>query len=396
MASSDPNVMAPSVGTAVPEGWIRLIGLSILTSPASALGTIMPTLVTSFVARGVPLSIAGVLGAAEMIGMTLIQFCAPLFITRYNRRVLAGIAVGLAVGGQLFSVLTDDAAILGGLRVVAGIGEGCLFSLAIASLAGTSDPDRAFGVALASGQIFCTVMLVVMASLSIRNPTQGAIGVFALFIMTTTLCISTLPGRDAVPLRALAHGGTRWSIYNVPAICGLMGMFLLSCALGSVWPIVGQIAASRGVQPSVIATGFSVAGFGGMSGALVAAVLAIRFGRLLPLFLASAGYAACLILIDSQLSFPMLAFLLLFFALACIPYYMGVLAWIDASGRLSVISGAMIPLGIAVSEALAGSVVAAAGFRGATFEGCGFVLVAFVLMLVATRLKPPPADLSKT
>jgi MFS family permease len=387
--------MAPSVETAVPEGWVRLIRLSILTSPASALGTIMPTLVTSFVARGIPLSIAGVLGAAEMIGMTLIQFCAPLFIARYNRRALASIAVGLAVGGQLFSLFTEHAAILGGLRVVAGIGEGCLFSLAIASLAGTSDPDRAFGVALASGQIFCTVMLVVMASVSIRHPAQGAIGVFGIFLMITTLCISTLPGRDAVPLRVPANGATRGSFHNVPTICGLAGMFLLSCALGSVWPIVGQIAAARGVQPSVIATGFSVAGFGGMSGALVAAVLAIRFGRRLPLVLASTGYAVCLILTNYPVSFPVLTFLLLFFALACIPYYMGVLAWLDTSGRLSVITGAMIPLGIAVSEALAGTVVAAAGFRGATFEGCGLVLVALALMLVATRLKPPPADLSK-
>ena len=64
----------------------------------------MPTLVACFVARGIPLSIAGVLSTAEMIGMTLIQFGAPLFITRYNRRVVAGIAVGLAVRGQLFSL----------------------------------------------------------------------------------------------------------------------------------------------------------------------------------------------------------------------------------------------------------------------------------------------------
>jgi DHA1 family inner membrane transport protein len=393
MATSDEFIPNNTPERPDRDGWIVVLALSILSSPASAVGTIMPTIVTSLIARGeMPLSTAGVLGATEMIGMTMIQFCAPLFIMRYNHRVLACFAVGLAVTGQFFSLFTDQTVILGGLRFMAGMGEGCMFSLAIASLARTADPDRSFGVALATGQICCAVMLAIIASVSMRYPAQGAIGVVGLFILATTLCIPKLSGREAAPHGAPSDGVTGGSIHYAPAICGLVGMFLLSCAQGSVWPIIGQIAAARGVSASVIASAFSVAGFGGIFGALFAAVIAVRFGRLLPLMVASISYALCLLLTSYQVSFPILAFSLLFFALVCITYFMGVLAALDPSGRLSVITGATIPFGMAAGEAFSGPVVAAVGFRGATFEGAGFAVVALTLMLITMQLERIPAD----
>jgi len=161
-------------------------------------------------------------------------------------------------------------------------------------------------------------------------------------------------------------------------------MFLLATGLGLKWPVVGQIAAANGVAPGTVATGFSVAGLGGVAGAVASASLATRFGRLLPLIVGTLGMLLALVLVGTNL-FVMAAILTMFFWAFALPYYLGLVAEIDATGRVAVFTSAMIPFGMAAGQMAAGPLEVIGGFSAVTVAGNLVLVLALASISWAMR-----------
>jgi len=130
-------------------------------------------------------------------------------------------------------------------------------------------------------------------------------------------------------------------------------MFFLAMSFGAVWPMVGQIGASRGIDRATIALGLSVAGFGGIAGAVVSASLSDRLGRRMALLLGVTGLAVSALLTLTP-AFVAAIILFMFCYVFTIPYYVSVLAPIDRTGRLTVLMNAMTPFGTAAGQTFAG------------------------------------------
>lgn len=368
------------------DGWTGLIAIAMLTNPGAAVGVVAPTIVDAFVRRGISLSMASLLGAAELAGLTVALLCSPLFLNRFDRRALAGIAVVMAISGQLLSLIFDAPHSLGALRVLAGLGEGGMYAVAIASLAATRSPDRAFGVVAILNQISATLLLVAIAHLNGSYPQSGAIAVMLGLVMLTSLFVTTLPRRvDAGSTGQNTGFDLKTPFALTPALFGLAGTFLLSCGFGAVWPFIGQIAVARNISDELIASAFSWVGAAGILAGVIVTALGLKLGRKLPLVFASVGFSVSLILPTYHVSFIALTLLLMFFWTFNIPYYMGLLAELDRTGRLAALTGAMLPFGIAAGQALSGRIAAADGFRAISFMGAGCVAAALAAMLIALR-----------
>lgn len=363
-------------------GWGSLLAFVMLTNPAAAIGIISPTFVDGFVAGGLPLAWASRMAAAEFFAIAGVMLCAPLFITRIDRRLTGAVGIIVAAIAQLLSLQTDSLGVAILCRAAAGAGEGALSAVAIASLAASPNPDRAFGIAVSSNKVAGTLLLALIAWAADLWPASGAVVVAAIFIAANILFVPALPAQPAKKIQAPSsqHIGRHYS-----AAFGIGGMFLLAIGFGVVWPLTGQIGTASGVSPSTLAFAYSIVGFGGIAGGAAAATLAIRLGRLVPLVFGTLSMALCLALIPTALFAPAVVMTLFFWAFN-IPYYVGLQALFDPSGRLAVLTSAMIPFGIAGGQIIAGQIAMHFAIATVTIVGGAALILSLLLMLNALRL----------
>ncbi len=367
-----------------------IIALAFLTNPGAAVGVIAPTIVSAFVAKGFPLATATLLGASEMAGMTIALLGAPLLLGRVDRRMLVFLAVIVAALGQFLSLPSTNPAAIGVFRAIAGVGEGGLYATAIATLATTRTPDKSFGIVMVANQIAGTVMLAAIVWISAWYPKEGPIIVASALVITTAIFISAIPSGSATSGASSEprSGRTRQG----PGLMGLGAMLLLSFGFGAVWPIITQIGVARGVTPATMAAAFSVVGVAGIAAGLIVAWIGARFGRILPLVTSSGGLAVALLISTHNLPFAFVLGMIMFFWTASVPYYFGVMAGLDESGRLTVLSSAMIPLGITIGQSLAGRTAAEAGFGFITTVAAAAIALALLIVSCANRMSSREAS----
>jgi MFS transporter, DHA1 family, inner membrane transport protein len=358
----------------------RLAALVLLSNPGSVAGVVLPTFVNAFVASGIAIAVATRMVAVELFACAVMALLAPAFLNRVDRRYLAVAGILLAAAGQFLTLAVKTTALIFACRASAGLGAGLLYAVALASLSATARPARSLAIALASNLFAATVIMALVSWLSRTTPT-AAIWVMGIFVAVH------LPFAAAVPAQArVARNQPRSSsaIENGWLVTlGLIGMFTLSMSFGAVWPMIGQIGASQGIDHATIALGFSVASFGGMAGAIVSASLSNRLGRRTVLVLGGAGLATSMLL---TLSPALVAAMILF--MFCwtfsVPHYISLLAGIDTSGRLSVLTSAMIPFGISAGQVAAGVLVSYA-FSFVVYGGVAALLCSLAAMIPATN-----------
>lgn len=362
-------------------GW-ALLAAVMLSNSSAVVGTISPTFVDAFIAGGMPLASASQLAATEFFSIAIMMLCSPLLITRIDRRLLGLFGVIAGASGQLLSFQVESTPLAMLCRAVAGIGEGALSAVAIASLAAAASPDRAFGMAVSANQIAATIMLALIAWASAMSPTNSAMIIMAVFIAINIVFVPALPRRSAVQasLHEKAPAGRL-----VPIMCGIAATFLLAGGFGAVWPVAGQIISARGVSQATLATSYTIAGFGGIVGGVVVAFLGDRLGRIVPVVFGTLVMATALALVSSAFFAPALIAIMFFWSFN-IPYYLGLQAVFDPSGRLAVLTSAMIPFGIASGQVVAGQVATQFTIVTVAIVGAAALVASLLLMLLAFRL----------
>lgn len=364
--------------------WPTIIALALLTNPGGIIGTVAPTFVNAFVAAGMSLPDAARMAAAEFFAMAIMLLFAPLLVRGVDRRLMATISLGAAVLGQFLSLSTAAPTIVLLCRTMAGAGEGALFAVAIASLSAAPSPDRAFGIAILSNQVAGTILLALTALLTTMFPAQVAILIAGTFIAAHVVLIPALPGKLPVQTARDPISHKRQFPDLIPVLCGLGGMFLLSAGFGAVWPLIGQIGLADGFSPATLATTFSVVGLGGIAGGFAAATIGARFGRHVPLIAGPASMALCLAATSTP-AFVIAAIFVMFFWAFSLPYFLALLADIDRTGGLAVLTSAMIPFGIAAGQVIAGPLLDPFGVAGVARAGSLAPIAALCLALAGLR-----------
>jgi MFS family permease len=139
-----------------------------------------------------------------------------------------------------------------------------------------------------------------------------------------------------------------------------VGMFLYSAAEQALWNFAYNLPIEAGVDPTIAAQilGFTV--FVGLAGGAIAAVIGVRFGRILPIV------AGCLLSVSGRwLYISSASSLTLFFgALLWVtgfyfvsPYQIGLVAAADRTRRAAVAIAGAANFGYAVGPGLAGRII---------------------------------------
>ena len=367
------------------EGAAAVTAMVLLSNTAPLTGPMSPVIVYDFTQRFhiVPRH-AAALVSAELGGLTAATIVAYWLVARFDRRLLGGLALLVAIVGQLATFTTSSFLFLLLARTVAGFGAGLAYSVAIAAISGTAEADRNFSFSIASNAIVTTLLLALTAFFTFGVHAGRVMVAFILLFLLTSLCLPWLPRRaGAIEAEAVRQAG-RGHFSLGSALVGLLGMFLLSTSYGAVWPSIGEIGLQRGDSPHTVATAFALVGFGGIAAGLVAAWCSGRLPRALSMAIGALGFAGAVFALTLPLSFALIAVTATFFWAFGIPFYFGTMASLDPTGRLTVLTTAMIPFGMAAGQLITAALTALPGF--AWIVGAAIVLAAAGLLALLAAL----------
>ena len=389
MSAIDRADFGPSLPTLSYNRPRSIAAMIVASNPGSFTMIVTPLLLSAFLRSGdLTPAQATSLGAGELGGMTAASLLMATLVGQVDRRVLAAVGLVLALVGQVLSVSVHQYIPILLARTLAGFGVGTLFTVAVASLAGLANPDRAFGFSMITNQVATLLLMGVIAGIGASPGAAPIVMTISVDSALIGLGIPFIPGRPpaATAQDSPSGGGTSSSV--APAALALCGMLVFSAGIGAVWPLVGQIGLAKSVPEAVVDVTIAKAGFGAIAGGVVAAVIGARFGRLPVLALCMACLAAAMVLMRTRFSaneFQLLVLAMMFFWPMSIPFFLGTLAALDPAGRLAALSGATLPCGMALGQALAAGQVSHGDFGQVALIGAPAMLIALILMAAAIR-----------
>lgn len=332
----------------------------------------------------------GDLVALFNVGFTLSALSATVWVRSFDWQrvsllgvVIASVCLGLMA---LYNTLLS----LGALMVFTGVGMGGLYSLILAILGDSENPDRAFGVKLGLETLPGALLLFlfpifVVPAFGFTGVAVGmaavalALGLFSFLLPHSGVKSDPRQGQTRLPKR---------SGYEVALpLIGLACSLLFFTGIASTWAFLELLAAFRSIPPETVGTtlaiAFIICGLGGFA----AAAISDRFGRQVPVVgiivvnLVGLWYLSRFV---NGAEYALGASLFLFSVNFTLAYTFGLTAQVDVSGKLVVLSAACLSLGAIVGPAIAGRLVE---FRGYDFmlgfsAACSLGALSLYLLLV--------------
>ena len=324
---------------------------------------------------------AGKVVSAEMWGLAVTTILMTFIAHRVNWRAVVFGSLVVMFLANAACTLTTDVSTFVALRFIAGLGAGSLVSLSFAAVGLTKNPDRNFGLLIMWVLTYGAIVLMLMPMAYEAFGFNGVIWFFALFPMTAMPFVKYLPvsgetdaqvEEDAVNLSPRLKG------------MALFAMLAYFAAQGVVWAYLFLIGLAGGLGEQAVANGLMISQFAGISGALLAAVIAHRYGRSLPLTIGILGGAFCLWFLVG--TFGLLAFAVTvsvynFLWNLTHPFLLGAMASFDRHGRVVVYAVAMQMVGLAIGPYLAASVISEGVYINVNRAGALLFVAAWLLIL---------------
>lgn len=324
---------------------------------------------------------AGYVTSVEMWGIAVGALLLMFFVSRLDWRVGLRLAATLMVCGNLASTIAQEPALFILARGVAGLGAGVMISLGFTLLGLTRNPDRNFGYmvmwVLLYGAITMALIPMIFAALGVR----GLIALFTLIAFIPMLFAHYLPRSAKERSEAPADTVSVAPLFHYLIIAGIFVFFL---GVSAIWAYLFLIGTNAGGTEQAVANGIMASQFAAAAGALTAATLTNRFGRIKPLTAALVGcFLPLFLLFDVTTMWSYLIGICLFnysYNMAH-PYLYAALASIDESGRKVTYAIAGQLLGMAFGPLIAASVVSSGSFSGVVIIAIAAFIVSLLLIL---------------
>jgi DHA1 family inner membrane transport protein len=328
---------------------------------------------------------AGYVISSDIDTMAVAIAVATLLITRISWRQLALVGLGLIAAGSLATAFVHAEGAFIAARVCAGAGEGLAVGVSFAALGQARNPDRAFGGYLAAG---LTISAVILLLVPVLQPHFGTapffIGIAVLAVLSGALVPWLSVGNTSVTAGSSGPTGIHWRL----AGAGLLGVFLYFLAQGAVWSYFGEIGAASGVQADFIGRTLAISSMAGIGGALLAVLIATRFGRAWPLIASAGASAVSFLVLRGHVSASVFVCSAVLFNAAwnfSMPFLSGLCADADCRGRVVCAMGCIQTVGTGLGPAAAASLLGQGGFSAVLWMSLAVLVLSLVIVLAGLR-----------
>ena len=344
-----------------------VFGVTALGVIGSIVFLLLPMLIGAFT-ENLSLSEAqvGMLGSADMTGMFIAAVVATAWIRRYNWRGVAALACGLLIICHLLSGFVQAFEPLFLIRVLAGFAGGSLMSIALTSLGDTRHPDRFFALFIAGQLTLGGLGLWLFPGLLASYGLGGVFSALAVVVLGAMLLIPLISqqGREfetAAPTGSSNRAKKRTiTPAMLPGVMALLACFIFNLGIMAIWAYLERMGNAAGLEASFIGSTLALSLLGALFGALLAAMIENRFGRVMPLVVTVMIQVVALLLLSGELSRNAFQVGVMLFAFGWnfpVAYQLAITVSIDVSGRLVVLFLSAVKLGYAAAPVVAAQLI---------------------------------------
>ena len=335
----------------------------------------------------------GYLLSANTTVALAVSASAPWWIARASLRWLVPLVMAVLSGAYLSLALVPGYGALLLLEMLIGAGAGTIASICYTVMAQHADAARAWGVKV--------TLDILLASAFVKFVPGGHLLWFTAALAVVLLVAGglglLLPQRAAYRIRAAGAEVSPVSLRLAPpgAWLALLVLILFSIGAAGVWAFIQRLELRAGIGAADATDIFALGLLLGIGGAVAAALLGNRLGRVVPPTLMGALLVWCVhVMATTHLT---TAFTLALIGLNAtwsfyLPYMMGLIAVRDTTQRLSSLVNAALTIGSIIGPTLAGTLIHASGYPLAMAVQAGLIVAGVVLYVpVALRAAPRPA-----
>jgi len=335
---------------------------------------------------------AGVLASLEGMGLVLASIAATLWIRRFSwvKVLFFGLLTTAAL--NLVSASLNEFTPLVTTRFLAGFMGGSVFAVAVVALGDNRQPDRAFGIA----QVIQGIMMFL--AFAAAPALIQALGVSGVFYMLAAACVLMLLTLFRFPDSGVDHSksiqkATKADSNLLLIWLGLIASFVFFINIFGFWAFIERMGQAAQLSPNTIGLALGVSQIAAIGGAMAAALMSDRYGRIRPLLAVVVGQCWVLWVLVGQfgsVSFFIGAGLFQALFMLGVSYQMGAIAKIDIKGRYLVLMTAAQGLGAAFGPSLAAALIRPGeDYMGINVLAAGCCLLstlAFLLIIQRSRL----------
>ncbi len=380
-----------SISYFVRSTWRLLLCAVACSGIGITMSVIAPALIGGYTAApeagglGLDQAHAGQYVTLEMLATALAAMAsAPLIErVRLSRTLIA--SAGLVLVANLCALLVPPPG-LWPFRILAGAAAGMAVGAGNAIIARSIDPDRLYGLSVTLATAYSALALFATPVAVSHFGYTGIFGLLALNVGILCPILLLLPDKaNSAPRRAT---GGQSGVSVTLAAPLLISAFLLNVSDGAIYGFSQIIGGRSGLEPKAASAVLAAGGFLGIAGALLAALIGIRFGRLAPVTAAIVVQLLSGWVITTfrqpEAYVAMQLMLSLSFWLA-ITYTLGLGAAIDPGGSVSASLGGVILLGSAVGPWIGGAVIKDQGYAALGLTCAILSALALATFFVAER-----------
>lgn len=380
--------------------WKTVVAASALSSIGAIIYMVAPVLLGAAIdTLNISAARGGELLSAYFLAYTVVAVSAVAWLHLAPGKTVGVVSVATFLLGLALAGTASHVGLLTVGLVMAGAAAGVAFSMSVAMIAATSEPDRFFGVALAA-QVGSGGLLLFLAP-AVLTPRWGFAGVLAGVAVMVVLLSMTLVWVSRAPVAMARNGSGRSAAAPVyPSLVGAAAFFIWFAGLSGVWVFLERVGNDSQLDPVTIGLVLSLSVIPGMAGALAASVLGDRAGRHRPHLVSAVAVVAAMLLLVGQpgLSrYTLAVSLFMLFWNFWIAYLLGTLTSADLTGRFSSLFTASLGLGATVGPLAAGLLLGADGFLPVILAGIAAVTVGLATalwLLSVTRVAGRPVETS--
>jgi predicted MFS family arabinose efflux permease len=348
---------------------------------------LMPLLVGAMVNyRGFTEQQAGLMASSDLLGYAIATFSAAFVIGRIENRHIALSGALLMIVANLCSMFVFEPRLFAAIRFVDGLGGGMLAAIATVALGQTDKPDRSYGLLFAGALLFATAGFWGLPMLIDRSGLNGTYWFFTLLGLVACPVAIRLRGTRTAHVSSITISKSAVWMMSTVLLASIMIFFAQQNA---VWAYIERIGNSAGLTAEYIGFSLGVATLSGFAGAALVAWAGSRFGRVVPLVIATALQLLCLSALLGHFSAAayIVATSVIAFAWNVVnPFQLGILADLDSTGKSLAFAAAVQGLGLAVGPAAAAAAIGGTSYSAMIWLAGGLTGISFLLMLPALAI----------
>jgi MFS family permease len=300
-------------------------------------------------------TLAGAVLGVEVAALSISSALCARFVRKTTYRALALMGVGLALLANVVCLEIHDLALLMGARALCGVGEGAALMVSYSALSGAPDPDRAYAyVTLWSTPIASIAMyLAPMVGTYAHGQQVFPVCLICLSLMVPLLLL--MPAKAAVPAVKSAQERARARTGRILHIW--IALFLLVAMNAATYPLYFLFGLDIGLRAEQVNHAIVMSIGASILGSLLASIIGSRFGRRTPFTVGLAVAAVGIVLTVYGRSAAMFLVginLIMVSSYFVVPYFSGLAATQDRSGRGVALVGTAPPVAYSIGAACSG------------------------------------------